>query len=170
MRPQIVAVFRPNGATGCSRGWSGGAARRPDAEPVERSGVLILFFSPRMGRRRFSERRKQARARRSLRPFEAKKAVQSFKACPPILRAGFRFQVNGQTAVQGQRPFPVPPVHPAACRGLVSVFRFPVPRSRRRFVYVVRFPFPQSSPRHAAGLFRSSGPRFPPLPPAAHRW
>jgi len=45
------AVFRPNGAAGCSRGWSGAAAKRPDAEPVERSGflILILFFSPGRG-------------------------------------------------------------------------------------------------------------------------
>jgi len=28
------AYFGPNGAAGCSRGWSGAAAQRPDAEPV----------------------------------------------------------------------------------------------------------------------------------------
>jgi len=43
------AVFRPNGARGCSRGWSGAAALRPDAQPVERNGFVILFFSPRRG-------------------------------------------------------------------------------------------------------------------------
>ena len=32
MWPQIVAVFRPNGAAGCSRGWSGAVHRGPDAE------------------------------------------------------------------------------------------------------------------------------------------
>ena len=35
-RPDILLlVFRPNGAMECSRGWSGAAAERPDAEPVE---------------------------------------------------------------------------------------------------------------------------------------
>jgi hypothetical protein len=28
------AVAGPSGAAGCSRGWSGAAAERPDAEPV----------------------------------------------------------------------------------------------------------------------------------------
>ena len=31
----LGAVFRPNGAAECSHGWSGAAAPRPDAEPVE---------------------------------------------------------------------------------------------------------------------------------------
>ena len=32
---QLFFLFRPNGAMDCSHGWSGAAAQRPDAEPVE---------------------------------------------------------------------------------------------------------------------------------------
>jgi len=45
LRQQGVAIFRPNGATGCSHGWSGAAALRPDAEPVE-SGYPLSSFRP----------------------------------------------------------------------------------------------------------------------------
>jgi hypothetical protein len=31
----VVRRFRPDGATECSHGWSGAAAMRPEAEPVE---------------------------------------------------------------------------------------------------------------------------------------
>jgi putative transposase len=44
----ILQSQRPGGASGCSHGWSGGAARPADAEPVE-AGSLLLFFSPQRG-------------------------------------------------------------------------------------------------------------------------
>ena len=40
------AAIGPNGAAGCSHGWSGAVAQRPDAEPVGGSGRAILFFLP----------------------------------------------------------------------------------------------------------------------------
>jgi hypothetical protein len=49
--PAAYVVSAPNGATGCSHGWSGAAALRPDAQPVE-SGFSHPLFAP-AGRRRF---------------------------------------------------------------------------------------------------------------------
>ena len=47
------ACFGPNGAGGCSHGWSGAAAQRPDAEPVGGRRVPHPpLFAP-AGRRRF---------------------------------------------------------------------------------------------------------------------
>jgi hypothetical protein len=47
-------AVRPNGATECSRGWSGEAALRPDAQPVENEkppSPAFSFFKPRRGER-----------------------------------------------------------------------------------------------------------------------
>ena len=76
----------------------------------------------------------------------------------------------------GSSPFPAcPPLHPAACRGLVSVFRFPVP-SPPTCPPGLRAGSRRPIPRHAGGLFPFSGtplpvpgPPFPPLHPPACR-
>ena len=45
-RTDAAPALRPNGATGCSHGWSGGAAQPADAEPVE---SVTIHGPPRRG-------------------------------------------------------------------------------------------------------------------------
>jgi hypothetical protein len=61
-------AVRPNGAAECSRGWSGAAALRPDAQSRgkrmrEKGPSSFIPFSPRRGEGDFSGRRAPTRAR-----------------------------------------------------------------------------------------------------------
>jgi len=47
----VPKALGPEGAAGCSHGWSGGAAEPADAEPVE-AGLSFSLFAPE-GRRLF---------------------------------------------------------------------------------------------------------------------
>ena len=83
--------LRPNGAVGCSHGWSGAAATRPDAQPVEGGYSLSSFsypLSPRRGEGDFPPPRRFLRPSGAVPhdlPFHELRSARLAAGCAPLV-------------------------------------------------------------------------------------
>ena len=97
-------ILSPVGATGCSHGWSGAAAQRPDAQPVERkeeSGYSLSSCRPGGA----TEVPKPTKGKRFLRPSGAgltnTHLSHGLRCAPPV--ATLRGPVGAETRLPGLR-------------------------------------------------------------------
>jgi hypothetical protein len=126
--------FRPDGAAECSRGWSGAAALRPDAEPVESGETRVLpplfLFRPGGATEIFRDAESTpvpgdsaAPLGRMMSKHERSHGLRDTASgvAPPAVRprhacraraATPRRPVGAKTAVRSQRPFLAQSSHP----------------------------------------------------------
>jgi len=112
-------VFRPDGAPDCSRGWSGAAENRPDAQPVETKRnpqyyLSVYFFAPEGRRNGLNQRRdRHARhllirraSRRFLRPSGAERGKRERKEYETCIPRVARRPLCGRRSTRGYSPRP----------------------------------------------------------------
>ena len=115
-------LLSPNGAAGCSRGWSGAAALRPVAQPVE-SGTqenrfFFILFSPRRGEggARTNEEVHRGASRTSLIRFACRHFLRPIRGGCVVTHL-----LHGLRVARLQRATLHPRLHAVAPLGLIRI-------------------------------------------------